>query len=345
MDFPGTFADYDGESAAEFLDRLRFPEGRGTWPSRCSRAASSPHPSDFSAGELVAMFHAYFLGSSEGLLFDVPRDDYDTVLWAPLRRYLDELGVDVRRGAPVERLLAGEELRVESAPGMTCQPMRSCWRPIRRRCATLLLDRGVGLGDKPGGSGWPPSAIAPPFAVWRVWLDRPVAQDRPPFLGTSRLRAAGQHLGAGTVRGRARRWSAPHGGSVVELHAYALVGEPDEREMRARLRAELDRVYPELSGAGWSRRSGWSVTTARWPAPAPWAHRLTVGTPDPRIMLAGDGVRCDYPVALMERAATTGFLAANSLLADRGLVGHDLWTVPMSSRHRVSRPLHRLLTR
>ena len=51
----------------------------------------------------------------------------------------------------------------------------------------------------------------------------------------------------------------------------------------------------------------------------PWADRLTVDTPDPRIVLAGDGIRCDYPVALMERAATTGFLAANSLLADRGL--------------------------
>ena len=47
----------------------------------------------------------------------------------------------------------------------------------------------------------------------------------------------------------------------------------------------------------------------------------------------------------MERAATTGFLAANALLADRGLPGHDLWTVPMRSRHRITRPLHRLLTR
>ena len=55
-------------------------------------------------------------------------------------------------------------------------------------------------------------------------------------------------------------------------------------------------------------------------------------------MLAGDGIRCDYPVALMERAATTGFLAANQLLAGFGVTGHDLWTVPMQSRHRIARP-------
>ena len=62
-------------------------------------------------------------------------------------------------------------------------------------------------------------------------------------------------------------------------------------------------------------------------------------------MLAGDGIRCDYPVALMERAATTGFLAANQLLADRGLAGHDLWTVPMRARHRLPGLARRAATR
>ena len=51
----------------------------------------------------------------------------------------------------------------------------------------------------------------------------------------------------------------------------------------------------------------------------PWADRPGVITPDPRIVLAGDGVRCEHPVALMERAATTGWMAANELLARRGL--------------------------
>ena len=68
----------------------------------------------------------------------------------------------------------------------------------------------------------------------------------------------------------------------------------------------------------------------------PWEQRPTVRTPDPRIVLAGDGIRCDFPVALMERAATTGFLAANQLLSSYGLAGHDLWTVPMRSRHRLA---------
>ena len=83
-DFPGTFSAYDGESAAAFLDRLRFPDKARHLALEVFARSFFAHPSEFAAGELVAMFHSYFLGSSEGLLFDVPGDDYDTVLWAPL---------------------------------------------------------------------------------------------------------------------------------------------------------------------------------------------------------------------------------------------------------------------
>ena len=64
----------------------------------------------------------------------------------------------------------------------------------------------------------------------------------------------------------------------------------------------------------------------------PWRSRPGVRTPDPRVLLAGDAVRCDLPVALMERAATTGFMAADRLLTGWGERGHGVWSVPMGSR-------------
>ena len=48
--------------------------------------------------------------------------------------------------------------------------------------------------------------------------------------------------------------------------------------------------------------------------PGDFTRRLTVTTPDPFLVVAGDHVRVDLPVALMERAATSGLLAANTLL-------------------------------
>ena len=88
VDFPATFSALDGVSAAEVLDRLRFPEGARHLALEVFARSFFADPREFSGAELVAMFHMYFVGSAEGLLFDVPRDDYDATLWAPLGRHL-----------------------------------------------------------------------------------------------------------------------------------------------------------------------------------------------------------------------------------------------------------------
>ncbi|MFC7740058.1 hypothetical protein ACFQXA_02495 [Nocardiopsis composta] len=64
-------------------------------------------------------------------------------------------------------------------------------------------------------------------------------------------------------------------------------------------------------------------------------------TADPFVVVAGDHVRVDLPVALMERAATSGLMAANLLLAHWGLPGHRLWTVPRRGRWAPLRALAR----
>jgi carotenoid phi-ring synthase / carotenoid chi-ring synthase len=344
VDFPTTFSRYDGESAAEFLDRLQFPaKARHLALEVFARSFFAP-PDEFSAGELVAMFHTYFLGSSEGLLFEVPRDDYDSCLWSPLRRYLERLGTEVRLGDSVAWIDAGDEqLRVgmESGTELEADALVLATDPATLRRLAL----GSALGDEVWRDRLAAMRAAPPFAVWRLWLDRLVADDRPAFLGTSGFGPLDNVSVLERFEEGARNWSSAHGGSVVELHAYALVGEPDERELKDQLLAALHRVYPELEPAAivaeeWLMKGDCPL----WDT-SPWEQRPITQTPHPRIVLAGDGIRCDFPVALMERAATTGFLAANHVLHIYGLAGHDLWTVPMKSRHRVASSLHRHVSR
>ncbi|MBE8145808.1 hypothetical protein IOD13_00240 [Brevibacterium casei] len=107
VDFPDSFARYDGESAAAFLDRLRFPAEARHLALEVFARSFFADPDDFSAGELVAMFHTYFAGSSEGLLFDVPTDDYDTALWAPLGDHLADLGVRIETDRTATALRCG----------------------------------------------------------------------------------------------------------------------------------------------------------------------------------------------------------------------------------------------
>ncbi|MGI8456976.1 MAG: FAD-dependent oxidoreductase [Propionibacteriaceae bacterium] len=338
VDFPATLSAYDGVSAAEFLDRLNFPDTARHLALEVFARSFFADPREFSAGELVAMFHSYFMGSAEGLLFDVPTDDYDTALWAPLGAYLRHLGVEIRTGTPALAVaasasgmsvtVAGEEL---TADGVVLATDLRTTRALVRRAETL------------GTPGWREGIAvtqdAPPFGVLRLWLDRPVDADRLAFLGTSGFGPLDNVTVLERFEAGAARWAAAHDGSVVELHAYAMTAEPDV--VRAELLTQLTRIYPETAAAQtvaeqWLVRDDCPLVGTE-----PWASRPEVSTPDPRLVLAGDGIRCDFPVALMERATTTGFLAANQLLAGWGRSGHELWTVPMSARIPAVRRLRR----
>ena len=327
VSFPGSYSHYDGESAADFLDRLRFPHAARDLALEVFARSFFADPSDFAAGELVAMFHTYFLGSAEGLLFDVPDDDYDTALWAPLGRYLHSLGVQVRTSTRVDGIdpaaatvrVDGEELSADAVV-LATDP----------RTARALLAQAAGDGAPPG-SDWA-SAVArtrnaPPFAVLRLWLDRPVDADRPAFVGTSGFGPLDNISVLDRFESGATRWAAASGGSVVELHGYALTATEG---IEQRLIAELHRVWPETAAAGITARQLLIEDDCGLVDPSPWDQRPGVHTPWPSLVLAGDWVRCDLPVALMERAASTGMLAANALLGQWGAAGEDVWSVPPS---------------
>jgi isorenieratene synthase len=343
VSFPRTYDDYAGRSAAEVLDELRFPDGARHLALEVFARSFFADPREFSGGELVAMFHTYFLGSAEGLLFDVPYDDYDTALWAPLGRYLDELGVRVvmpvaamsleDRGGEVAVVLDdGSAVEADAVVVATDQA------PLQR-----LVSASPWWGDEPWRTRVADRRSAPAFAVWRLWFDQPVRIGTPPFLATSGFGPLDNVSAVHLFEAGASRWARARNGSVVEVHAYALPEGSDEAALRVELRHQLRDLHPELDAATLLHEEWLVRDDCPLVGTEPWRERPEVVTPDPRIALAGDGIRCDYPVALMERAATTGWLAANHHLARWGLAGHDLWTVPMAGRHRAVAPLRRLL--
>ncbi|MGH3501252.1 MAG: FAD-dependent oxidoreductase, partial [Nocardioidaceae bacterium] len=166
--------------------------------------------------------------------------------------------------------------------------------------------------------------VAPPFLVSRYWFDDPVRGDRPAFLATAGFGPLDNIRILDRYDLDAQRWAARTGGSVVELHAYAV----HHQVMPESLRAELQRAYPETAGLRVvDERHERRADCPLFP-PGEFAHRPRIRTPDPNVMLAGDLVRVDLPVALMERAATSGLLAANGLLEQWGIRGHEAWSVP-----------------
>ena len=353
VDFPATYSRYDGVSAADALDALRFPERMRSLALEVFARSFFADPRDFSAGELVAMFHMYFLGSGEGLLFDVSRDDFDTTMWRPLRSYLEGLGAHAVTGCRVESIERdGEGFRVSAGAAAAGADDASRGRidfaidrddahgSLRADAVVIATSRdvlqrlvdGTDLGDEAWRASVLTGEMAPRFIVQRLWFDRPVAAGSAPFVGT----AAYGHLDnvslVHDLEDGAAQWAKRCGGSVVELHAYAVPDDVTDDEVLADLRHQLDRLHPELTGCEPVHEEVLVEADCPLAGTDEWAARPGVVTPQPKLVLAGDGVRCELPVALMERAATTGFQAANALLRHWGLPGHELWSVPTRAR-------------
>ncbi|HET9631638.1 MAG TPA: NAD(P)/FAD-dependent oxidoreductase [Terrabacter sp.] len=342
--FPDTYSELDGVSAAEVLDRLRFPDQARHLALEVFARSFFADPTDFSGGELVAMFHTYFTGSAEGLLFDVPDDDYDSALWQPLARHLTGLGVELRTGTSVTRLEeSADGIRAELDDGSSLT-VSDVVLATDRATLQRLVGEATWLGTPTWRDALATQRVAPPFAVWRLWLDRPAAQGSPLFLGTSGYGPLDNITFVDQMEAGAAAWAEQSGGCVVEVHAYAVPPGTEEATLREQLRRELHRLHPELATATVVHEEWLLSQDCPLAGTDPWADRPGVVTPDPRVVLAGDGIRCELPVALMERAATTGWLAANALLARRGLAGHELWTVPMRGRGQsVAHSARRLL--
>ncbi|MCX5416103.1 FAD-dependent oxidoreductase [Streptomyces sp. NBC_00059] len=336
---PGVYERFDGISAEDFLHRIGFPEAARHLAFEVFSRSFFADPRELSAAELLVMFHIYFLGSSEGLLFDVPREPFPQALWEPLAGHLRGLGTEVRTGTAVRRVrpLADGDLAVETEGASD-----------RYQAVVLALDTGglrhvVGASEELGDDSWRGDIAAlrtaPPFLVSRLWLDRRVREDRAGFLGTSGYDGLDNISVLDRWEGEAARWAARTGGGVVELHAYAVDEREERKRVQRRILDRLHEVYPETANA--------RIVDAvhEWRADCPvfavggHHRRPAVRTPHPRVTVAGDLVRTGLPVALMERAATSGFLAANHLLAGWGVRGQVLRTVPRAGRSRVLRAL------
>lgn len=347
---PAIYDRLDHLDAETFLRRINFPAAARHLAFDVFSRSFFTAPADMSAAELAAMFHIYFLGSSEGLVFDVPTTNFDE-LWQPLRDYLTAPDpTNGRTGAVAVH--TGTVVTAIDTDGPKPFRVRDDTGTCRDADAVVLatdvagLQRIVTASPTLGDAGWRERvhalAIAPPFLVHRLWLDQPVRSDRPAFLGTGNLDPLDNISVVDRYEDQAAVWARRHGGAVIELHAYAV---PEESavdpacaaRLQQQLVARLHEIYPETAPA---RVLGEHVQYRRDCArfgPGDFAGRPGVTTPHSGLVLAGDGIRIDLPVALMERAATTGWTAANALLAQWGVSGHDLHTVPVRGRSPLLR--------
>lgn len=315
-----TTAAFDRMPAGEFLAALGMSDRAQAMLFEAFARSFFARPAELSAAELIAMFHYYFLGNPAGIGFDAPATDHLTAIWAPFAAYLQRRGTQIRTSSPV--------VAITPADGHRWQVRPADGPPLRTRHLVLATDPGalrVLVGASPDVAAAAPRLaeraaalrVAPPFAVTRMWLDRDVAASRPTFSAVSREPT----LDSITVYSRLERpsalWARHTGGAVVELHSYAC-DAPDAATATNRMREELAALWPETATAHLLHVEERLEATAPAFPPGGAADRLHVTGEARGIRIAGDHVATPFLTGLMERAAVTGVLAANDVLAEVG---------------------------
>ncbi|HEX6870865.1 MAG TPA: FAD-dependent oxidoreductase [Micromonosporaceae bacterium] len=322
-----TYREFDHTSAADFLDLLGLPARARRMIFDVFAHSFFNHQTDMSAAEMIMLFHFYFLGNPEGLTFDAPADDYQTVIWAPLAAQLLALGVDIRTSTQVDHLERG-------------------WFVVQRGGARLRADEVV-LATDPGSARTLVAAspdvmaqaprlseqiatvrTAPPYAVSRIWTDRTVAANRAPFTGVSAESTLDSVTACHVLERAAGQWARRTGGSVLELHAYAAAERTAAATLGERMWSELTALWPETAGMSVVDRDDRVGEDAPAFPPGGDATRPGVFTDTSGLYLAGDWVRLAMPSALMERAAASAMVAANHILGRYGAQPAPVYSVP-----------------
>lgn len=172
-------------------------------------------------------------------------------------------------------------------------------------------------------------AIADPFAVARFWFDRDFEWEHSWFTSLSGYKLTDSITLYHRIQEQFIEWNRKTGGSVVELHAYCYKEKdfPNQQALLTTFEQELYEIVPALKGAKMLHRELVNQKNFSGYPPGSYAERPETCCGVPNLIFAGDWVKMPFPCGLMERAVSSGLLAANAILHREGLQRRVLFSV------------------
>jgi isorenieratene synthase len=172
-------------------------------------------------------------------------------------------------------------------------------------------------------------AIADPFAVARFWFDRDFDWEHSNFTSLSGYQLTDSITLYHRIQDQFIAWHQKTGGSVVELHAYCYKEKefPNQQALLTIFEQELYEIVPSLKEAKMLHRELVNQKNFSGYPPGSYATRPETRTSVSNLIFAGDWVKMPFPCGLMERAISSGLLAANEILHREGLQRRSLFSV------------------
>jgi isorenieratene synthase len=174
-------------------------------------------------------------------------------------------------------------------------------------------------------------SVCRPYSVARQWLDTPLQPDRHALYTAGGYEVLDELFCFSQYHEQEMEWARRHGGSVIETHCYAIKDElvSDPERVHDIALEEAASIVPELGNARVVHREIQLLQDFSDHPVNSQARRPRTETPLANLLLAGDWVRIDLPLELMERAATSGRLAANAILQREGVRRVGIRTPPL----------------
>ncbi|MGK7943888.1 MAG: FAD-dependent oxidoreductase [Microcystaceae cyanobacterium] len=172
-------------------------------------------------------------------------------------------------------------------------------------------------------------ALADPFAVARFWFDQDFEWEHSDFTSLSGYALTDSITLYHRIQEQFIEWSNRTGGSVVELHAYCYKEKefPTQEALLKTFEQELYEIVPQLSKANMLHRELVNQKNFSGYPPNSYQNRPETVTKIDNLYFAGDWVKMPFPCGLMERAVSSGLLAANEILQQENLQQRQILTV------------------
>lgn len=172
-------------------------------------------------------------------------------------------------------------------------------------------------------------AVADPFAVCRFWFDADFDWQHSHFTSLSGYKLTDSITLYHRIQDQFIDWAKRTGGSVVELHAYCYKEKdfPTQQTLLTTFKQELYEIVPSLKQANILHQEIVNQKNFAGYPPNSYASRPETNTEIANLLFAGDWVKMPFPSGLMERAVSSGLLAANEILHRQGLQRRSLFSV------------------
>jgi isorenieratene synthase len=311
-----TFEKFDNISFAQFAKRSHMPAHLQMVFSSFSRAFFA-EPSKMSMAELIKGFHFYFLGSNDGLLYDVMNEDFEISFLRPAEIFIEKNNGKVLKNTAVNSIEYNEE-KFKVNGGW----FDYCILAADVKNLQPLIARSTGFEQYEGFiKKMEALKCTDRYAVYRIWTDSFEANKRlPDFVMTDRIRCLDSITFYHKLEKASMQWSEKNNGGIFELHSYSLPDDlRDDEKIKAQLLKEFYHYFPELKGM--EIHHEFFQHRDDFPAfhTGQYKSRPEVQTEIPNLYLAGDWVKLPVPAMLMEAAYTSGAMAANYIFSEEGL--------------------------